>query len=64
MNVASVIMWQDKITKEMIISAYMLGIPFDFMHASSTATFLLLISDTMIEKIERIKNKYGIGNFI
>ena len=60
MNPASVIMWQDNITKKMIISAYAVGIPFDFMHASSTATFLLLISDVMIEKIERVKNKYGI----
>lgn len=60
MNPASVIMWQDKITKEMIISSYAFGIPFDFIHATATATFLLLISDVMIEKIERVKIKYGL----
>ena len=61
MNPASVIMWQDKITKEMIITSYAVGIPFDVIHAIGSAIFLLLISDVMIEKIERVKVKYGMG---
>lgn len=59
MNPASVIMWQDKITKEMLISAYAVGIPFDLIHGIATAIFLFFISDVMIEKIERVKVKYG-----
>ena len=62
MNPASVIMWQDKITKEMIITSYAFGIPFDFIHGTATAIFLLLISDVMIEKIERVKLKFGIND--
>ena len=61
MNSASVIMWQDKITKEMIITSYAVGIPFDVVHAIGSAIFLFLISDVMIEKIERVKIKFGIG---
>ena len=60
MNPASVIMWQNKITWEMIISSYIVGIPFDLIHALSTTVFLLFISKPMIDKLERIKIKYGL----
>ena len=60
MNPASVIMWQNKITWEMIVLAYSSGIGFDIIHSLSTAFFLWFISNPMIEKLERIKIKYGL----
>ncbi len=60
MNPASVIMWQNNITWEMIYSAYLMGIPFDIVHALGTAFFLWFICEPMIDKIERIKVKYGL----
>ena len=60
MNPASVIMWQDNITWEMIVSTYILGIPFDLIHAFSTAFFLWFISEPMLSKLERVKIKYGL----
>ncbi len=60
MNPASVIMWQNKITWEMIISAYMTGLPLDLVHALSTAFFLWFLSEPMIDKLQRIKVKYGL----
>lgn len=59
-NPASVIMWQKKITWEMIASAYAMGIWFDLIHSLSTGFFLWFISEPMIEKLERIKIKYGL----
>ena len=59
-NPASVIMWQDKITWEMIATAYIAGVPFDTIHAFSTAFFLWFLSGPMIDKLERIKVKYGL----
>lgn len=59
-NPASVIVWQTKITKEMIASAYLMGIPFDLIHAVSTVFFLWFISEPMIDKLDRIKVKYGL----
>ncbi|MDO4482790.1 MAG: ATP-binding cassette domain-containing protein, partial [Bacillota bacterium] len=59
MNPASVIMWQDKPAAEMFVTAYMMGLPFDLVHAASTAFFLWVLSGPMIEKLERIKKKYG-----
>ena len=60
MNPASVIMYQANPTKSMIISAYIMGAPFDLIHALGTAFFLWLISEPMIDKLERIKVKYGL----
>ncbi|MBE7009972.1 MAG: ATP-binding cassette domain-containing protein [Ruminococcaceae bacterium] len=60
MNPSSVIMWQSKITWDMIESAYIMGMPFDLIHALGTAFFLWFISTPMIEKLERIKVKYGL----
>ena len=60
MNSASVIMWQNKINWDMIASAYIIGVPFDLIHALGTAFFLWFISEPMIDKIERIKIKYGL----
>ncbi len=60
MNPASIIMWQNKITWKMIASAYIMGIPFDLIYALSTAFFLWFISEPMIDKLERIKVKYGL----
>lgn len=60
MNVATVIMWQSNINFNMILSSCVMGLPFDLVHAASSAFFLWFISDPMTEKLERIKIKYGI----
>ncbi len=60
MNPASVIMWQHKINWEMLVSSYVMGFPFDLILAFATAFFLWLISEPMIDKLERIKAKYGL----
>jgi len=60
MNPASIIMWQNKITLPMIVTSYVAGLPLDLVHAFATAFFLWFISGPMMEKIERIKVKYGL----
>ncbi len=60
MNPASVLMWHAKPTMEVFVSAYIMGIPFDLIHTASTAFFLWIISGPMIEKLDRIKVKYGL----
>jgi energy-coupling factor transport system ATP-binding protein len=61
MNPASVLMWQSKPTAAMIVSSYLAGLPFDLIHASATVFFLWIAAAPMIEKLDRIKLKYGIG---
>lgn len=60
MNAASVLMWQARPNGAMVLSAYMLGIPFDLVHAAATVFFLWFLSAPMIEKLDRIKVKYGL----
>ncbi len=60
MNPASLFMVQSKITWEMLAAAYLAGLPLDLVHASSTAFFLWFIAEPMLEKLERVKVKYGL----
>lgn len=60
MNPSTVILAQETPTIEMLVAAYISGIPFDLIHAAATAFFLWVISEPMIEKLERVKTKYGI----
>jgi energy-coupling factor transport system ATP-binding protein len=60
MNPAMVLMYQPMPTKGMFLAAYLQGIPFDLVHATATVTFLLIISRAMLEKLDRIKIKYGL----
>ncbi|MEG2213811.1 MAG: ECF transporter S component, partial [Clostridiales bacterium] len=60
MDTATVLMYQANPTWPMILAAYGLGLPFNIVHAVATMMFLWLIAGSMIEKLERIKHKYGL----
>ena len=48
MNSASIIMWQNKITWEMLASAYIAGLPFDLIHAFSNVFFILVLRTNVL----------------
>jgi len=60
LNPASVIIFQGTPTTPMIITAYLQGIPMDLVHSIATVTFILIIAKPMLEKLDRIKAKYGL----
>ena len=60
MNPASIIIWQPDPTWEMILAGCVMGLPFDLLHAAATVFFLFFAAEPMSEKLERIKEKYGI----
>ncbi|MBE7044268.1 MAG: ATP-binding cassette domain-containing protein [Ruminococcaceae bacterium] len=60
MNPQTVIQTQAHPTMEMFLAAFVSGAPMDLIHAASTAFFLWFIAGAMIEKLERIKIKYGL----
>jgi len=60
MNPASVLMYQSNVSWEMIVSAYITGVPADAVHALATGMFLWFLSETMLEKLDRVKVKYGL----
>ena len=59
MNPASVLMYQSDPDWQMILTAYITGIPADAVHALATVMFLWLLSEPMLEKLDRVKVKYG-----
>ncbi|WP_243125507.1 ECF transporter S component [Clostridium amazonitimonense] len=60
LNTASVFMMYSKFSIDVFIACIISGIPFDAVHAISTVFFLFIISEPMIEKLDRIKIKYGL----
>jgi energy-coupling factor transport system ATP-binding protein len=60
MNPASVLIVQPNPTWEMLLLAYLRGFPFDLIHAAATVVFMLILSQPMLEKLDRIKVKYGL----
>ena len=61
MNPASVLTYQPVPLREMFVLAYLQGIPFDLVHSAATVTFMLVISQPMLDKLDRIQVKYGLA---
>ena len=61
MNPASALMWAGKLSWPILLSYYITGIPVDLVRAAATAAFLLLGAEPMLEKLDRIKTKYGLA---
>ncbi len=60
MNPAAILMHQPNPTIEMLLASYAAGFPVDLVHAAATASFLWFISQSLLEKLDRIKVKYGL----
>jgi uncharacterized membrane protein len=60
MNPASLLMWTRDITWEGLLAYYISGFPVDMVQAVSTVFFIWVAAKPMIEKLERIKKKYGL----
>jgi energy-coupling factor transport system substrate-specific component len=60
MDLCSIMMWTQEITWELVAATYTAGLMFNLIHAGATIVFLLLLTKPMIEKLERIKIKYGL----
>lgn len=60
MNPASCVMSVYEVTWETILAAYISGIPVDLVHATSTFLFLWVGAKPLLEKLQRIKVKYGL----
>ena len=60
MNPAWALMVTPKINLGVILSFYVTGFPMDCVHGFSTALFLYLAAEPFLEKLDRIKVKYGL----
>ncbi|MFR3145036.1 ECF transporter S component [Eubacterium sp. AM05-23] len=60
MDTASVFMYQTDVTWKSALPLYFSGAPFNLIYACSTVIFLFFGARPLIEKLERIKVKYGL----
>lgn len=60
MDFGSVVMWNPNPTKELILASYVAGSYFNVIHAVSTMFFLWFLAPAMVEKLHRVKQKYGL----
>ncbi|MBQ9851769.1 MAG: ATP-binding cassette domain-containing protein [Ruminiclostridium sp.] len=60
MNPASALLWTQSLEWEILLTYYLTGIPMDCVHAASTGLFLWFGAEPLLEKLDRIKVKYGL----
>ena len=62
MNPASVLLWAgaESLTWKTLLTYYVTGFPVDCVHAAATVFFLWVAAEPMLEKLDRIKEKYGL----
>ncbi len=60
MNPASALSWSNDVSWELILSYYISGFPVDLVHAFSTVLTIVFLGEPMLEKLDRIKVKYGL----
>lgn len=64
MNPASALIWGGEVLNiNMLLSYYLTGFPMDLIHAASSVVFIFFISEPMLEKLDRIKEKYGLADY-
>ena len=60
MNLASALMWSPTLDWRIVVTYFVTGLPMDCIHALSTSLFLWFAAEPMLEKLERVKKKYGL----
>jgi energy-coupling factor transport system ATP-binding protein len=60
MNPAAALIYTDTLNWKLLLTYYVSGIPVDLIHAVATVLFLWLAAEPMLEKLDRIKVKYGL----
>lgn len=60
MNASMVLLYQANPTPAMFLSSEIMGLPFDTIHAAATVFFIWFSAEPILEKTDRVKQKYGI----
>lgn len=60
MNPVSALLYSQDLSWQVLVSYYLTGFPMDCVHAAATVFFLWVLAEPMLEKLDRIKTKYGL----
>lgn len=61
MNPAAALMASARLNGKILLAYYLSGFPMDCVHAAATALFLWFAAEPLLEKLDRIKVKYGLA---
>ena len=59
-DAAAMLIFPQELNKQVMLLTLASGVPFNLIHAVSTVIFLLILARPMLEKLERVKHKYGL----
>lgn len=59
---AAMMMSSESLRWETLVGCYITGLPMDLVHGFGTVIFLMIAAEPMLEKMDRIKVKYGIAD--
>ena len=60
MNPAAMLLYQPTPSRQLLVAYFVQGVPVDLVHGAATVLFLWLMAEPMLEKLDRIKVKYGL----
>ena len=60
MNAASALMWSGELSWGILAAYFLSGFPMDCVHGAATWLFLWFGAEPMLEKLDRVKVKYGL----
>ena len=61
MNLSSALLYNTaNLSLKIVLAYYVSGLPMDLVHGAATVIFLLIAAEPMLEKLDRIKEKYGL----
>lgn len=60
MNPAAALMSRVRLSRAVLVSYYAAGLPMDITQGIASFAYTMLLSQVMIEKIDRVKEKYGL----
>ncbi|MCH5324717.1 MAG: ATP-binding cassette domain-containing protein [Eubacterium sp.] len=60
MNITGFLTMQSEFTADALLAYLAAGLPFDIIHATATAVFILLLSGELVKRLDRVTAKYGL----
>ncbi|MDR1088111.1 MAG: ECF transporter S component [Coriobacteriales bacterium] len=54
------LMFSESLSSTTLVAVLASGLPFNLIHAAATVFFLLVLAPTMLEKLERVRMKFGL----
>ena len=60
LNTAHALLAAGTLTRGVLLAGWVAGFPMDCVHALATAAFLRIAAEPMLEKLDRVREKYGL----